>query len=268
MRCRLAVVVLGLLAIGGGVAGYAYLRAKAGPVQYQGWVEADFVFVSPDEAGRVEKLWVREGSTVTLGRPLFALDNDLQGAAVAENEAAVSNARKAYDRAKHLLKDAVGSRKTFDDAEAALRTAEARLNSVRTRLERRERRSPVAGTVQEVYFREGEMVAPGRPIVSILPPGNIKVRFFVPQATLPGIRIGDRVEIRCDGCPFGLFGRVSFISAEAEFSPPVIYSLEERARLVFRVEALPKLPGNVRIGQPASVVLLEKPIQETAHAGR
>lgn len=268
MKLRLAAVVIVLLAIGGGVAGYAYLRAKAGPAQYQGWVEADFVFVSPDESGRLEKLWVREGSAVTPGAPLFALDDDLQRAAVAENEAAVTNARKAYDRAKQLLKDAVGSRKTFDDAEAALRTAEARLNSVRTRLERRERASPVAGTIQEVYFREGEMVAPGRPIVSILPPGNIKVRFFVPQATLPSIQVGDRVEISCDGCLSDLFGRVSFISAEAEFSPPVIYSLEERARLVFRVEALPERPGNVRIGQPASVALLEKPVQEAAHAGQ
>lgn len=268
MRHRLAAAVFVLLAVGGGVAGYYYLHAERGPAQYQGWVEADFVFVSPDEAGRIEKLWVREGSTVTQAAPLFTLDDDLQRAAVAENEAAVANARKTYDRAKHLLKDAVGSRKTFDDAEAALRTAEARLNSVRTRLERRQRVSPAAGTIQEVYFREGEMVAPGRPIVSILPPGNIKVRFFVPQATLPTVRVGDRVDIRCDGCPSDLFGRVSFISAEAEFSPPVIYSLEERARLVFRVEALPERPGDVRIGQPASVALREKPVHEAAHAGQ
>lgn len=266
MRSRLAAVVALLLAIGGGGVGYTLLRAPAGSLQYQGWVEADFVFVSPDESGRIEKLWVREGSAVTQGAPLFALDDDLQHAAVAEKEAAVANARKAYDRAKHLLNNAVGSQKTFDDAEAALRTAEARLNSARTQLERRKRASPVAGTVQEIYFREGEMVVAGRPIASLLPPGNIKVRFFVPQATLPSVRIGDRVEIRCDGCSSGLFGRVSFISAEAEFSPPVIYSLEERARLVFRVEALPERPDHVRIGQPASVTLLDKAIREAAHA--
>ena len=151
------------------------------------------MFVSPDEMGRIEKLSVREGSTVTPGSPLFTLDDDLQRAAVAENEAAVVNAKQAYERAKSLLKDAVGSQKTFEDAEAALRSAEARLNSVRTRLDRRQRASPVAGTIHEVYFREGEMVQPSRPIVSILPPGNVKVRFFVPQAMLPSIHIGDRV---------------------------------------------------------------------------
>ncbi len=265
MRRRLAAIVLVLLAIGG-VAGYAYLHRNTGPAQYQGWVEADFVFVSPDEMGRIEKLSVREGSTVTPGSPLFTLDDDLQRAAVAENEAAVVNAKQAYERAKSLLKDAVGSQKTFEDAEAALRSAEARLNSVRTRLDRRQRASPVAGTIHEVYFREGEMVQPSRPVVSILPPGNVKVRFFVPQAMLPSIHIGDRVGIHCDGCAADLFARVSFISAEAEFSPPVIYSLEERARLVFRIEAIPERPEDVRIGQPASVAPLSEPMQGVAHA--
>ena len=112
------------------------------------------------------------------------------------------------------------------------------------------------------------MVEPGRPIVSILPPGNIKVRFFVPQATLPMIHIGDRVLIRCDGCREDAVARVSFISAQAEFTPPVIYSLEERARLVFRIEAIPELPEELRIGQPTSVVLQAKPPPETAHAQR
>ncbi len=110
------------------------------------------------------------------------------------------------------------------------------------------------------------MVDPGRPILSILPPKNVKVRFFVPQAMLPSIHIWDRVLIGCDGCRQDLYGHVSFISARAEFSPPVIYSLEERARLVFRIEAIPELPEDVRIGQPASVALLSAPPRETAHA--
>lgn len=147
MKRRLAAILIVLLAVGGAAAGYLYLLRNREPAQYQGWVEADFVFVSPDEIGRIEKLFVREGSTVTPGSPLFTLDDDLQRAAVAENEAAVVNARQAYDRAKRLLKDAVGSQKTFDDAEAAMRSAEARLNSVRTRLDRRQRTSPVAGTI-------------------------------------------------------------------------------------------------------------------------
>jgi HlyD family secretion protein len=110
------------------------------------------------------------------------------------------------------------------------------------------------------------MVDQGRPIVSILPPKNIKIRFFVPQDILPAIQIGDRVQVSCDGCRNDIYARVSFISARAEFSPPVIYSLEERARLVFRIEALPERPEDVRVGQPASVALLNVPVRETAHA--
>ncbi|WP_072396269.1 efflux RND transporter periplasmic adaptor subunit [Hyphomicrobium sp. CS1GBMeth3] len=265
MRRRSAVAAV-VLAVIVGVATYAYFRPHGTQAEYQGWVEADLVFVSPDEAGRIEDMPVREGSDVAVGSRLFALDDDLQRAAVAESEAAVTNAKQSYDRAQVLLKQAVGTRKAFDDADAALRTAEARLISARTRLERRTRLSPAAGTIQEVYFRKGETVGPERPIVSILPPQNIKVRFFVPQTKLPEVRIGERVLVRCDGCRDDLYARVSFIAAQAEFTPPVIYSLEERARLVFLMEAIPELPEEVRIGQPVSVALVDTPLPETTHA--
>ena len=265
-RRRALTAIALLLLIGAGIAAFAYFRSADAPAQFQGWVEADIVFVSPDEIGRVATLSVREGSTVEVGSPLFTLDDDLQQAAVAENEAAVTNATQAYDRAQVLLKKAVGSQKDFDNAEGLLRSAQARLNSTKTRLDRRRMLSPVAGTIQEVYFRVGEMVEPGRPILSIVPPGNVKVRFFVPQATLPTIHIGDRVQIQCDGCRNDLIARVSFISAQAEFTPPVIYSLEERARLVFRIEAIPERPADLRIGQPASVALRSAPMPGTLHA--
>jgi HlyD family secretion protein len=234
---------------------YFYLRPAADRLEFQGWVEAYLIFVSPDEAGRIETLSVREGDTVENGAALFTLDADLQRAAVAENEAAVINARQAFDRARELLKRNVGSQKAFDDADAALRTAEARLNSAKTRLERRRVNSPDAGTIQEVYFRGGEQVPVGRPIVSLLPPGNVRVRFFVPQAKLPTVHIGDRIAVGCDGCANDLVARINFISAQAEFTPPVIYSQEERARMVFRVEAMPERPADLRVGQPVSVAL-------------
>ncbi len=253
-------------AIGLAVAALAYLREQPTSREFQGWVEAYFIYVSPDETGRVETLSVREGDAVTVGAPLFALDADLQRAAVAENEAAVANAKITFQRAQELLKRAVGSQKVFDDAEAVLRSAEARLNSARTRLDRRKVVSPVAGTVQEVYFRVGEMVAAGRPIVSLLPPDNTRVRFFVPQAVLPTLRIGDRIAVTCDGCPGTLYARINFLSAQAEFTPPVIYSQEERSRLVFRVEAIPERAEAFRVGQPVSVRLL--PATGVSHAQR
>jgi HlyD family secretion protein len=266
MRRRLALIAALVVLAGVAMTAVYYFWPSGAQVQFQGWVEGDLVFVSPDEIGRVERLSVREGSTVEEGSPLFTLDDDLQRAAVAENQAAVTNAKQAFDRAQVLLSRAVGSQKTFDDSEAALRTAQAKLNSAKTRLERRRMFSPAAGTIQEVYFRVGETVQPGRPIASILPANNVKVRFFVPQAILPTMHIGQRVLIRCDGCRGDLFARISFISAQAEFTPPVIYSLEERARLVFRVEAIPEHPEDLRIGQPASVALSNLPISETAHA--
>jgi len=247
-------------------AAYVYLRHPVAQLEFQGWVEAQMIFVSADEAGRVEDLAVHEGDAIEAGAPLFKLDDELQRAAVAENEAAVVNARHSYDRAKELLKRSVGSQKAFDDALSALRTAEARLNSARTRLDRRSVKAPASGTIQEVYFRQGEMVQAGRPIVSMLPPGNVRVRFFVPQATLPQLHIGDRVAVRCDGCASGLVARINFISAQAEFTPPVIYSQEERARLVFRVEATPERPEDLRAGQPVSVALQGTP--GVSHAGK
>jgi HlyD family secretion protein len=253
-------------AVGVALAGYAYLRNGATQREFEGWIEAYFIFVSPDESGRVETLSVREGDPITVGAPLFTLDSELQKAAVAENEAALANAKVTYDRAQELLKKAVGSQKVFDDAEAALRTADARLNSARTRLDRRRVVSPVAGSVQEIYFRVGEMVLAGRPIVSLLPPENVRVRFFVPQAILPQVHIADRIAIKCDGCAQGLMARVNFVSAQAEFTPPIIYSQEERARLVFRIEAIPERPADLRVGQPVSIAL--QPSTGTSHARR
>lgn len=253
---RKPMLVLALVAIAG-AATFAFARWQGANEDriFQGWIEAQLIFIAPDESGRVESLSVREGATLNVGDPIFALDNDLQEAVVAENEAAVANAQVSFDRAKQLLARNVTSQKVFDDAEAQLRTAQARLNSAKTRLERRRVASPVAGTVQEVYFRKGELVPAGRPIVSVLPPGNMRVRFFVPQERLPGLQYGDRVLVTCDGCQAGLSARINFISAQAEFTPPVIYSREERARLVFRIEAKPEQPQAMRVGQPVSVIL-------------
>jgi HlyD family secretion protein len=265
-KTRLLALAAVAVAAGVALAAYAYLRNGAAHREFEGWIEAYFIFVSPDESGRVETLSVREGDPITVGAPLFTLDSELQRAAVAENEAAVANAKVTWDRAQELLKKAVGSQKVFDDAEAALRTAEARLNSARTRLDRRRVVSPVSGSVQEIYFRVGEMVQAGRPIVSLLPPENVRVRFFVPQAVLPQVHIGDRISVNCDGCAQNLVARVNFVSAQAEFTPPIIYSQEERARLVFRIEALPERPVDMRVGQPVSIAL--QPFAGASHARR
>ena len=234
--------------------GIAACDDKAPPT-FQGWIEANLIFVGPDEAGRVEALNVREGDKIEAGAPLFSVDVDLQRADVMLNEATVKNAQLAHDRAQKLFKTAAGTERSLEEAEAALRTAEARLNSAETRLTRRKVASPVTGTVQQVYFRPGEMVSAGRPVAALLPPGNLKVRFYVPESVLPRLAYGDVVKVGCDGCAPDLTARVSFIASAAEFTPPVIYSRDERSKLVFLIEALPEKPQEFRVGQPIEVAL-------------
>ena len=136
------------------------------PNALQGWAEADLVFVSPDEQGRVELLKVREGDRVKKGDLLFTVDDDLQKADVLVKQTALVNAQQTFARAQELLKTAAGTQKTYDDAEAAVRQAKANLDWSKTRLERRAARSPADGTIQQIYFRPGETVAPGRAVLS------------------------------------------------------------------------------------------------------
>jgi HlyD family secretion protein len=243
----LAVAMLALLALGG--------CENASDRRLQGWVEADLVFVSSDEQGRVEIENVREGDHVKKGDLLFTLDDDLQRADVVVREAAVTTAEQNFTRAKQLLTTAAGTQKTYDDAEAALRQAKANLEWSKTRLARRRGISPADGTIQEVYFRPGETVQPGRPVMALLPPGNLKIRFFAPETVLPEIKYGETVAVSCDGCEMGLTAKVTFIAKSAEYTPPVIYSREERAKLVFLIEARPEQPDKFRVGQPITVTL-------------
>ena len=228
---------------------------KGDEQQLQGWVEAELIFVSPDEQGRVETLNVREGDHVKQGDVLFTVDDDLQKADMVVKKAAVTNAQQAFDRAKELLKTAAGTQKTYDDAEAALRQAKANLAWSETRVGRRSAYSPADGTIEQVYYRVGETVSAGKPVVALLPPKNLKMRFFAPEPALPAIKYGESVAVSCDGCANGLTAKVSFIARSAEYTPPVIYSLDERAKLVYLIEARPDQPEKFRVGQPVTVTL-------------
>jgi HlyD family secretion protein len=237
---------------------------RNGDLTVQGWIEAEFVFVGPDEQGRVETLSVREGDKVEKGQPVFTVDEDLQQADLHSAEAALANANQALMRAETLLKNKTGTQATFDQAQATQRQAEALVRQMQTRLARRKLVSPVSGTVQQVYYRPGELVPAGRPVISLLPPGNIKVRFYVPETSLAQIAYGDEVLVTCDGCAPDLKAKVSFISGSSEYTPPVIYSQDERTKLVFLIEARPEKPDALRVGQPVSVTLLPKPTAQAA----
>jgi HlyD family secretion protein len=225
---------------------------------FQGWVEADMIFVSPDESGRVTKLNVREGDEVKQGEQIYSVDDDLQKADLNQNKATLANAQQSYDRAASLSKTGSGTQATLDSAVSALRVAEARVVTSETRLARRQGFAPVAGTIQQIYFREGEMVPEKRPVLSIMPPGNMKLRFFVPETELPKLAIGDEVRVTCDNCSSDLTAKIYFIATNAEYTPPVIYSLDERNKLVYLIQARPARPDSLRVGQPVSVYLNAK----------
>ena len=247
--CSIAVLVL--------ATALAACNEKRDP-GFQGWVEADMIFVSPDEAGRVTKLSVREGDEVKVGDALYSVDDDLQLADLNQNKATLANAQQTYDRAASLNKTGSGTQANLDSAVSALRVAEARVATSETRMARRRGFAPVAGTIQQIYFREGEMVAAQRPVLSIMPPGNMKLRFFVPETELPKLAIGDTVRIGCDNCAADLTAKIYFIATSAEYTPPVIYSLEERNKLVYLIQARPSRPDALRVGQPIDVYLNPK----------
>jgi HlyD family secretion protein len=249
MTARLAAAAVGILALG-------LAACDKSDDAYHGWVEANLIFVAPDEVGRVLTLSVSEGDTVRQGEALFAIDDDLQQANLAQVKASLLNAQQTFDRAQLLARNGSGTQKDLDAATAVLRDAQARLNSAQTRLARRKVFSPVDGSVEQIYFRPGEMVPAGRPVLALLPPGNVKVRFYLPETALPSVAYGDTVKIDCDGCANDLTARVSFIAGQSEFTPPVIYSLEERSKLVYLIEALPEKPASLRVGQPVDVRLI------------
>src|SRR5690348_764005 len=235
---------------------------------FQGWVEADMIFVSPDESGRVTKLNVREGDEVKQGEQLYSVDDDLQKADLNQNKATLANAQQSYDRAASLRGTGAGTQATLDSAVSALRVAEARVVTSETRLARRQGYAPVAGTIQQIYFREGEMVPAQRPVLSIMPPGNMKLRFFVPETELPKLAIGDVVRVTCDNCGADLTAKIYFIATTAEYTPPVIYSLDERNKLVYLIQARPARPDALRVGQPISIYLNPKKLVETPVADK
>jgi HlyD family secretion protein len=237
------------LALAAGLAGCNERRDPG----YQGWVEADMIFVSPDESGRVTRLNVREGDEVKAGSKLYSVDDDLQQADLNQNNATLANAQQTYERAASLSKTGSGTQANLDSAFSALRVAEARVITSQTRLARRIGFAPVTGTVQQIYFREGEMVAAQRPVLSIMPPGNMKLRFYVPETDLPKLAIGDEVRVACDNCAADLTAKIYFIATSAEYTPPVIYSLDERNKLVYLIQARPSRPDALRVGQPISV---------------
>ena len=142
-------------------------------------------------------------------------------------------------------------------AQAAVESQNAALDKAKWSFAQKQQFAPTNAFVQDTLYRQGEWVAAGNPVVVLLPPENLKVRFFVPQEVLPGIRTGETVNVSFDGAAHLYSATVSYISTQVEFTPPVIYNRENRAKLVFMIEAKfsPADAPELRPGQPVDVKL-------------
>ena len=140
-------------------------------------------------------------------------------------------------------------------ADALVDAARSALAQVQWREEQKHQHAPVDALVADTLFRRGEWVNPGQPVVALLPPAGVKARFFVPETDVAALKPGAAVELRCDGCGAPIAARIDFIASRAEYTPPVIYSNSQRARLVFMVEARPEAKDAARLrpGLPIDV---------------
>ncbi|SDC43188.1 HlyD family secretion protein [Cupriavidus sp. YR651] len=138
---------------------------------------------------------------------------------------------------------------------AQVESARAALAQAEWKLSRKFVNATAAGLVYDVPFRPGEWVPAGSAVVRMLPPGNVKVRFYVPEAVVGSLKNGQAVRIHCDGCAAPVPAKITYVSNEAEFTPPVIYSNETRRKLVFLIEARPATDDapKLRPGQPVEV---------------
>lgn len=140
-------------------------------------------------------------------------------------------------------------------AEAARLEAAAALEKAEWQLETRRLTSPTAGTVTDIIHHPGEIAVTGQPILTLLPDGAVRLRLYLPEAALAGLAIGSLLDVQCDGCPSGLTATVSYIADGPEFTPPVIYSVGSRQKLVYLVEAQPTDGTALKPGQIVDVDL-------------
>ncbi len=219
----------------------------------------------PTELAALEARAREARATAELSRLDFEREKELfGGAAVSASD--LDHARLAYaanreaaasadaDLATARLggrADAVAAAKADADAAAA---AKARADwNVAQKIQA----APAAALVYDTLYRPGEYVAAGSPVVALLPPANLKVRFFVPEGDLAGLKEGERILVAISGLPRPIEARIDYLSPEPEYTPPILYNRENRAKLVFMAEGVfaPPVARDLHPGQPADVAL-------------
>jgi len=219
----------------------------------------------PTEIASLEAQLDRAKASLKLSNDQLARREKLGGAdVVSKEELDQARSQRDADKAQvdqfgaDLETARLGGREdAISAAQAAVASQKAALDKAKWSFDQKQQFAPANAFVQDTLYRQGEWVAAGNPVVVLLPPENLKVRFFVPQEVLPKIKTGQVVSVSFDGAGKNYSATISYISTQVEFTPPVIYNRENRAKLVFMIEAkfTPADAADVRPGQPVDVKL-------------
>lgn len=220
----------------------------------------------PDELAAIRAQLAQAQAALALSQAELARASKLVAekfsspASLDQNRANVARDQARVNELNAQLRVALQGARDYEirAAEQAVKAAQAQLAQAEWRVAQKTQRVPVTATVADVLFREGELVPASTPVLSLLPPANIKARFFVPEALLGRIALGQEVRLQCDGCDSPITARISFIARDAEYTAPIIYSKENRAKLVFMLEARPGISDAARLhpGQPLEIRLV------------
>ena len=220
----------------------------------------------PSEIDAIEAQLKQARAALSLAEKEYARQESLTQTPGATAELEFLRARSARDQARQRVAQLSADLKTAQlgsrsdqiaAAEANLQAVEAALVRAEWDLSQKRQTTPQAALVFDTFYREGEWVPAGRPVVALLPPRNIKVRAFVPETKVGTIHPGVRVQVSVDGVGEPFLATVSYISPKAEYTPPVIYSQDSRTKLVFMIEAVFDSDTSVPLhpGQPVDVHL-------------
>lgn len=217
----------------------------------------------PSELNSVDAQLKQARSALVLSEKEYERQDDLRRRGVNSTQD-FDRARAARDQDKNRVAQLeadsqtarLGSREDqVAAAEANVRALQAGLAQADWALAQKKQDAPLDGLIFDTLYQQGEWVAAGRPVIALLPPANIKVRAFVPETRVGTIHPGTVTRVFVDGARASFAGKVSFISPQAEFTPPVIYSQESRGKLVFMIEIRfdAAVAAKMHPGQPVDV---------------
>jgi HlyD family secretion protein len=206
-------------------------------VERQGYAEAELIYMASPITGKLDTLSTKRGSLVKAGETLFILDKEPQAAGFVQAKAQYQLTKLQYARDKKLYESHAIDQNTLDVAMNNLKQARASMSSAKWSSQQKTMVAPLDAQVYDTYFREGELVSQGQPVLALYTPNNLEVIFYITGTQLSSLSIGSVIHIDCDGCADELAATINYIAPTAEYTPPVIYSEKNNDKLVFEVRA-------------------------------